>query len=501
MPGLTPNIGLVKPYRNEYYNIDIHNNNSDTIDTEIAGLKDADAGLNNALSTHIADKENPHATTAHQVGAYTKEETNNGFVLKTGDTMTGNLTVQGNVIVSGVGNNFVAPNNHGYMGMTAEGTSDYMLWMSPANTVEVGYQGRPVNIQTNVPTANGARIYHQGFKPTPREVGAVATGDQYKIMALQVGNADTETNLLQNWHTGFYASSSASNLWTNLPPGFDGAFTFEVESIQSPTGTYKRITAKDYKNQEQFVNTTSDGAKTWSGWTQIWNSVNSGKYSGVDSTSESHVATPLAVKTAYDKAMEAFDYSRKLCPYRVGDHILTINGANPAETFPGTEWGLITNRMLWGVGAGEKLGATGGASSIALTVDNLPSHSHSGSGTTSSYSHSHAINHGHSAYQDAHGHGNDAHTHATGLGSANYTGGGGQQPLTNGDYGGRYATYSSTVGIHGARPNVYVTTLEGNSARNDHNHTLDVKIGATGGGAGFNIMNPYYTVYIWQRTA
>lgn len=460
MPELTPNIGLVKPYRNEYYNIDEHNYNSDVIDTEIAGLKDADAGLNNALSTHIADTSNPHKTTAAQVGAYTTAETD------------------------------------------AKDTA-----------LQEDYMTRDSNLQTQYTEFYNSSIAHTDahiankenpHRVTPGQIGAVATGDQYKIMALSVGNAETETNLLQNWHTGFYASPSASNLWLNLPPGFNGAFTFEVEAIQSPTGLYKRITAKDYKNQEQFVNTTADGAENWSGWTQIWNSVNSGKYSGVDSTSESHVATPLAVKTAYDKAMEAFDYARKLCPYRVGDHILTINGANPAETFPGTEWGLIADRMLWGVDpAVTPVGTLGGASSVALTTDHLPHHGHGIDITVyEEGAHVHYAGHNHSAYQDVHGHGNDAHTHATGRGSANYVGGGDQNPLTNGDFGGQYTTTASTVGIHGAQPAVYVNVAEFNTgAGTAHAHSASGSIHGAGGGAGFSIMNPYYAVLIWQRTA
>ncbi|MGL5717419.1 MAG: tail fiber protein, partial [Paraclostridium sp.] len=60
----------------------------------------------------------------------------------------------------------------------------------------------------------------------------------------------------------------------------------------------------------------------------------------VTSTSTTTVATSQAVKTAYDKAMDAFNYAKLLCPYRVGDILTSVNVSSPAETWPGTEWGL-----------------------------------------------------------------------------------------------------------------------------------------------------------------
>ena len=100
--------GLTKPEQNDYYDIDVLNENFDTIDAELkkaetergavrtiakggTGAATAEAALQNLgaakakeLKGHIEGADNPHGVTAKQVGA----------VAKTGDTMTGNLNMK-----------------------------------------------------------------------------------------------------------------------------------------------------------------------------------------------------------------------------------------------------------------------------------------------------------------------------------------------------------------------------------------------------------------------
>lgn len=58
---LTPNIGLKLPYQNDYYDVEVTNENSGIIDAEIKKLQDAG-------KTHENNKNNPHAVTKEQVG-------------------------------------------------------------------------------------------------------------------------------------------------------------------------------------------------------------------------------------------------------------------------------------------------------------------------------------------------------------------------------------------------------------------------------------------------
>lgn len=93
-------------------------------------------------------------------------------VSKSGDIMTGKLNVRNNIEVLGGGNNFIAPNNYGYMGRLVDGTADYMLYMDTLDRVRLGFGTRRVLIQdSSVAIADGSRLYHQGFKPTKVDIG------------------------------------------------------------------------------------------------------------------------------------------------------------------------------------------------------------------------------------------------------------------------------------------------------------------------------------------
>ena len=75
--------------------------------------------------------------------------------------------------------------------------------------------------------------------------------------------------------------------------------------------------------------------------------------------------------------------------YPVGSLYWSANSTNPSTLFGGT-WVQIKDRFILACGDTYKtVGATGGASSVTLTVDNMPSHDHSftPSGTVSSHSH------------------------------------------------------------------------------------------------------------------
>lgn len=252
----------------------------------------------------------------------------------------------------------------------------------------------------------------------------------------------------------------------------------------------------------------------------------------VDSTNLLRPASANSVKTAYDKAMEAFNYARSLCPYRIGDVIITTDGANPAGTWVGTTWSKVEGRYLKGTSGTGASKATGGSMDKTLSGANIPSHSHSFSGTSSSNgghthtanhnhsasqsSHTHTANHNHTASQSAHAHTQPSHTHRLR--------GSGGKGLSIGDQG--YNTFNNSSAIESAggentgnaQPGVTVNTANvttssstpgvtvntqnvTTSSGGAHTHTLSGTTGAYGSGAAFNIEPSYYTVHIWTRTA
>ena len=57
----TTNYGLTKPEGSDFYDIDVHNGNSDIIDAQLKKLYDA-------KTAHVGNKSNPHSVTKSQIG-------------------------------------------------------------------------------------------------------------------------------------------------------------------------------------------------------------------------------------------------------------------------------------------------------------------------------------------------------------------------------------------------------------------------------------------------
>lgn len=63
--------------------------------------------------------------------------------------------------------------------------------------------------------------------------------------------------------------------------------------------------------------------------------------------------------------------------YPVGSIYMSVNSTNPGNLFGGT-WSQLQNRFLLGAGSSYSNGSTGGASSVTLSVSQIPSHTHDG---------------------------------------------------------------------------------------------------------------------------
>ena len=172
-------------------------------------------------------------------------------------------------------------------------------------------------------------------------------------------------------------------------------------------------------------------------------------------TNNDRPMTPLRVKQAIEAQILDMVYP-------VGSIYLSTNATNPTVLFGGTWKAYAQGRVLIGAGTGtdsrsEKktfaAGDTGGEYNHQLTVGELATHSHSASSSSTG-----------------------AHSH----GAAGNRGWDGTSKFGFSDQ-----TNTSA-------------TLNTNSS-GSHSHTITVK--NTGSNAAHNNMQPYLTVYIWQRTA
>ena len=89
-----------------------------------------------------------------------------GALPTSGGQMTGHLIMNPGV-------KFVGAHNYGYSCRTKEGNDDYVIYIDSDNKVHIGYNGRPVKIDSvDIVNKNNKKIYHEDNKPTPVDIGA-----------------------------------------------------------------------------------------------------------------------------------------------------------------------------------------------------------------------------------------------------------------------------------------------------------------------------------------
>ena len=79
-----------------------------------------------------------------------------------------------------------------------------------------------------------------------------------------------------------------------------------------------------------------------------------------------------------DGIEEALGVTRNLLNliYPVGSIYLSVNTTDPGTLFPGTTWEKIKDRFLLASGDTYTSGNTGGAATVTLTLNQIPSHTH-----------------------------------------------------------------------------------------------------------------------------
>lgn len=159
---------------------------------------------------------------------------------------------------------------------------------------------------------------------------------------------------------------------------------------------------------------------------------------------------------------------------------LSLGSDNPATTWLGTTWQKQEGRFLLGSSGSYSLGATGGASSIALSVANMPSHTHSAS-------------------QSAHTHTQASHYHLMLHGARNI----GSVPSASSYISSEGNAKNSDGGLWYSLNGTTNSPTVGKSANSGGDttgsSTPSISVGATGSGTAFSIMPPYLVVNIWKR--
>mgnify|MGYP000081563184 CR=1 FL=1 len=189
----TTNYGLNKPGGSDYARVDALNVNMDAVDAALKDLEESKAegaalaaheadGVKHvsaaertawnakadgtATSAHIANTNNPHGVTAAQVGA----------VAKTGDTMTGDLTIKKSALPS--------------LNFGTDGAGTATIFKNASSSVEDGLHIKDVDTDGTYAAlrlkkieglasclslnfdGTSYNVYHAGNKPTPADIGA-----------------------------------------------------------------------------------------------------------------------------------------------------------------------------------------------------------------------------------------------------------------------------------------------------------------------------------------
>lgn len=171
-----------------------------------------------------------------------------------------------------------------------------------------------------------------------------------------------------------------------------------------------------------------------------------------------------------DKWLKYFDYriAVQACPYRIGDILQTTSEEDPSVSWPGTTWEKIEERMLIGASEEYPVKTTGGNKEKTLGVSNMPEHDH----------------------PDGEGHTHEIPELTHRVYGVN---GGEVNPVTGNSIAGSEASnrgYVTNGSVSNALVESHPATKTGKSGGSS---------GKAGSGEAFNVMNPYYAVYIYIR--
>lgn len=212
--------------------------------------------------------------------------------------------------------------------------------------------------------------------------------------------------------------------------------------------------------------------------------------------------------------------------YPVGSIYMNYSSSDPNTLFAGTTWVQIKDRFLLAQGDTYTTITTGGAATVTLATENLPSHTHGLNGHTHTYTDYYATTTGGNSGSTG---GNSGNTSSTRINFSNgeaqigFKDGGGVLGLrvhwtaynaTHGQTLGQWDTSQSVRGVtlsgyqdHTHTHNGHTHSLNGHTHTGNNTSTTRTSNGnsgdttSTGSGTAFSILPPYQTVYVWRRTA
>ena len=304
-----------------------------------------------------------------------------------------------------------------------------------------------------------------GYAPAP----SAGASDRY-LRCDGTWSVPPDTNT--TYSTGNATTAGITKLYTATGSGTDGtmtqkAITDALNGKANTNHTHSDYASSSHKH-EDYIETISNIGLTGITVTRYDSSL-------LGSTSETILSN---LKT------EILNFL-----YPVGCIYMTTKSTNPGSLFGGTwvAWG--SGRVPVGVNTRDTnfntVEKTGGASSVSLSISNMPSHSH----TVNSHNHSIPKLSGTAASNGAHTH-NITHkynsdTPINGRG-ARITAGGSKTTTTNSDIS---DIKSAGAHTHSISTNAGTT---GNSSP---------KTNSQGSGSAHNNLQPYITCYMWKRTA
>lgn len=262
-----------------------------------------------------------------------------------------------------------------------------------------------------------------------------------------------------------YYKKASESAWTNAGVSFSSAtaFTFGGGKISTETSYDVKYTITDAFTSISIQDIVSTAAVVMD-FKQGGKGVAVGKVSERDKTFE--VSEDWDVRV-YGKLLKDYIQSLTSSIYPVGSIYMSVKNTNPSTYFGGTwvAWG--TGRVPVGVNTSDTnfntVEKTGGASTVTLSLSQIPSHSHA-KGTLA------AANNG-------------AHTHDLQNQKAAWGTNSGNRVLVDANTGYTALTYKSTT------------------SAGSHGHTITGSTAAAGSGGSHNNLQPYITCYMWKRTA
>lgn len=167
------------------------------------------------------------------------------------NTLNGNIT-------------FRCKNNYGICYLKSDGT-EMEGWYVTTNNIF--YKSGDITVSGTINSQSDVRNNTTSLNTLHNSVNTIKN-DSYKLHSKEIGNSSSYSNLNSIYIPGNYRSRLAANLWSNLPSGVIGAFELCVNSIHGESTSYTTQYLKDYRNNNLYVRTYTDGS--WNSWRKFW---------------------------------------------------------------------------------------------------------------------------------------------------------------------------------------------------------------------------------------